>query len=77
MGSGGYHSGRQPDDLPVEIGGSGSSGLQEENKGTGGPFEAPESLENAKANGDTPSFSMPPFADGPEVRKTYQRPQGE
>jgi hypothetical protein len=79
MGKGGYASGRQADDLPVEVGGAGSSGLQDSNKDLGNSapeFNGSPDKNELNPDGEQPSFSMPPFADGQDVRKTYQRPQG-
>ena len=76
-------SGVQPNDLPVEVGGAGTSGLQEFNKDWDameqGGFDVP--LGTAGSNdlnpqGDNPNFSMPAFADGEDVRKTYVSPKG-
>jgi hypothetical protein len=75
-------SGRQPNDLPVEIGGAGTSGLQEHDKDWDameqGGFEVPlGSADSSDKNpqGDNPSFDMPAFADGEDVRKTYVAPK--
>ena len=76
-------SGRQPNDLPVEVGGAGTSGLQELNKDWDameqGGFDIPlGSADSSDTNsqGDNPSFAMPAFADGEDVRKTYVAPKG-
>lgn len=75
MGTGGYHSGKQPDDLPVEVGGVGTSGRQEQHKDINDqPFTAVEADNNSKADGDQSTWSLPTFADGQDVRKTYKSP---
>jgi hypothetical protein len=72
----------QPNDLPIEVGGAGSSGLQEHDKDwdameQGGfeiPLAAADHPLNAQADGDNPTFTMPKFANGEDVRKTYVPP---
>ena len=76
-------SGVQPNNLPIEVGGAGSSGLQESGKDwdameQGGfdiPLAAADHPLNAQADCDNPSFEMPPFANGEDVRKTYVAPK--
>lgn len=76
-------SGVQPNDLPIEVGGAGTSGEQEKNKEwdameQGGfeiPLAAADHPLNDRADGDNPTFGMPAFADGQDVRKTYIAPK--
>jgi hypothetical protein len=76
-------SGRQPNDLPVEVGGAGSSGLQEHDKdwdameqgGFDVPLGSTDTIPGPNPQGDNPSFDMPAFADGQDVRKTYVEPK--
>ena len=50
-----YTSGKQPNDLPVQVGGIGTSGLQEENKGPNSPFSVADN--RSPNDGDNPSIS--------------------
>jgi hypothetical protein len=75
-------SGVQPNDLPVEVGGAGSSGLQEKDKAwdqaEAAGFDVPlGSADSSDRNpqGDQPSFTLPAFANGEDVRKTYVAPK--
>lgn len=54
MGKGGYMSEKQPNDLPVMVGGIGTSGLQDENK-DGVPNQTAVSM--TPNDGDNPSIS--------------------
>ena len=69
MGSGGYRSYVQPDNLPVIVPGSGAQPEEEFSK-DGDAFSTKEADNNGKADGDNPSSytETPAFADGKDLR---------
>lgn len=67
MGKGGYASRQQPKNLDVTVVGPGMSGNPEEFKDDGA-FDTKDAPENSKSQGDSPTFTMPPFADGVDKR---------